>query len=87
MNVDQTEEKGSDVNLASHLLWDAFTGKIDVAVLITTDSDLAEPVKIVRSVVNLPVGILNPHQRQRVKATNLYETNQRNPSTEITACQ
>ena len=71
VNVDKTEEKGSDVNLASHLLWDAFSGKIDVAVLITNDSDLAEPVRIVRNVLNLPVGILNPHQRHSVELKQL----------------
>lgn len=38
--VDRTEEKGSDVNLATHLLHDAFKGLFDTAVLITNDSDL-----------------------------------------------
>ncbi len=66
VTVDKTEEKGSDVNLASHFLLDAFTRKFDLAVLITNDSDLAEPVRIVRDVVNLPVGIINPHQRHSV---------------------
>jgi hypothetical protein len=61
--VDKTEEKGSDVNLASHLLRDAFRASFQTAVLITNDSDLAEPVRIVRQELNLPVGILNPHQQ------------------------
>ena len=39
--VDKTEEKGSDVNLASHLLRDTYTKRFEVAVLITNDSDLA----------------------------------------------
>jgi len=39
--VDRTEEKGSDVNLASHLLRDAYGKRFEVAVLITNDSDLA----------------------------------------------
>lgn len=73
VTVDKTEEKGSDVNLASHLLLDAFTGKFDLAVLITNDSDLAEPVRIVKEVVNLPVGIINPHQRHSV-TLKLYAT-------------
>jgi hypothetical protein len=60
--VDKTEEKGSEVNLASHLLRDAFSKKFEVAVLITNDSDLAEPVRIVAHELGLPVGILNPHQ-------------------------
>ena len=45
--VDKTEEKGSDVNLAAQLLKDAFGGRFEVAVVVTNDSDLAEPVRIV----------------------------------------
>jgi uncharacterized LabA/DUF88 family protein len=55
--VDKTEEKGSDVNLASHLLRDAYTKRFEVAVLITNDSDLAEPVRIVAQEIGLPVGV------------------------------
>ena len=71
VRVDKTEEKGSDVNLASNLLLDAFTNKIDIAVLVTNDSDLAEPVRIVRGVLNLSVGILNPHQYHSVELKEL----------------
>lgn len=46
--VDKTEEKGSDVNLATHLLHDGFRGMFEAAVLITNDSDLTEPVRVVR---------------------------------------
>lgn len=60
--VEKTEEKGSDVNLASHLVRDAFRKQFEVAVVITNDSDLAEPVRIVAEELNIPVGILNPHQ-------------------------
>ena len=69
--VDKTEEKGSDVNLASHLLRDAFRGAFQVAVLITNDSDLAEPVRIVRQELNLPVGILNPHQHHSAELKHI----------------
>ena len=57
------DEQGSDVNLAAHLVRDAFQRTFEVAVLITNDSDLSEPVRIVRQEQNLPVGILNPHQQ------------------------
>jgi len=60
--VTKTEEKGSDVNLAAHLLSDAFTNAFDVAVLITNDSDLLEPIKLVRGKLGRSVGILNPHR-------------------------
>ncbi len=60
--VIKTEEKGSDVNLATHLVADGFHKRYQAAVLVTNDSDLAEAVRIVRSDLGLVVGILNPHQ-------------------------
>jgi len=59
-----TEEKGSDVNLASHLLVDGFRARYDMAVVISNDSDLMEPVRFVREELNAPVGILNPHSNR-----------------------
>lgn len=58
----KTEEKGSDVNLASHLVRDAFEDRFDVAVLITNDSDLLEPLRIVTTELGKQVGILNPQR-------------------------
>lgn len=43
-----TEEKGSDVNLAVELLNDAWTNVFDVAVVVSNDSDLERAVRIVR---------------------------------------
>lgn len=60
--VVKTEEKGSDVNIASHMVHDAHRKLFDVAVLVTNDSDLLEPVRIVRRELGIPVGILNPHR-------------------------
>lgn len=62
VRVVRTEEKGSDVNLATHLLSDGFNGRYETAVLITNDSDLAEPIRIVRNELGLPVGLLNPQK-------------------------
>ena len=59
----KTEEKGSDVNIASHLVNDAHKGDFEVAVLITNDSDLLTPMRIVQRELHLPVGILNPFKR------------------------
>lgn len=58
--VIKTEEKGSDVNIAAHMVNDGHRGRYNVAVIISNDSDLAEPVKIVRNELHLPVGVLNP---------------------------
>ena len=59
--VIKMEEKGSDVNIATHVLVDAFRNDCTQQVLITNDSDLAEPVRIINKELGLPVGIFNPH--------------------------
>jgi uncharacterized LabA/DUF88 family protein len=56
------EEKGSDVNVGTHLLLDALRGSVDAAVVISNDSDIRLPVTEARRLV--PVGIVNPGQRQ-----------------------
>lgn len=56
--VIKTEEKGSDVNLATHLLHDAHMDRLDVAVVVSNDSDLLGPIKIVRNELGKKVGIL-----------------------------
>lgn len=38
-------------------------GLYDTAVILSNDSDLVEPVKIVRYVFHKKVGMLNPHKR------------------------
>jgi hypothetical protein len=48
VEVLKTEEKGSDVNIAAHLVNDAHKGRFEAAVLITNDSDLLTPMQIVR---------------------------------------
>ena len=56
----KTEEKGSDVNLASHLLLDAFRNSFETAIVITGDSDLVTPIRIVKGELNKTVCLLNP---------------------------
>lgn len=60
VKVHKIEEKGSDVNLASHLLFDAFRDRYDVAVVISNDSDLVEPIRLVSQEMGKPVGLLSP---------------------------
>jgi len=60
VEVLDTEEKGSDVNLAVHLLNDGYKGDYEVAVVISNDSDLLEPIRIVNDELKLPVGVINP---------------------------
>jgi hypothetical protein len=57
-SVARREEKGTDVNVASHLLIDVLSGAVDAAVVVSNDSDLAFPVAHARGLV--PVGVVNP---------------------------
>jgi uncharacterized LabA/DUF88 family protein len=60
VKVVKFEEKGSDVNLGAHLVRDAFTDAFDVAVVITNDSDLVEPIRIATVEAGKRVGLLVP---------------------------
>jgi uncharacterized LabA/DUF88 family protein len=64
VNVLKTEEKGSDVNLATHLINDAHQKDFECAVLVSNDSDLVEAVKIVKRDLGKPVLVLNPHKER-----------------------
>lgn len=60
--VIKTEEKGSDVNLALHLLSDGYKNVYDAAVIISNDSDLLLPIKFVKTELGKTIGILNPQK-------------------------
>jgi len=62
IEVFKTDEKGSDVNLASHLLADGFQNRYDAALVITGDSDLVAPIQMARNLLKKPVGVLNPQR-------------------------
>ena len=57
----KTEEKRSDVNLATMLLIDCFDGDFDEAVVISNDSDLTLPIEYVINKFGKRVGVINPH--------------------------
>ncbi|AOS92615.1 MULTISPECIES: NYN domain-containing protein [Mycobacterium] len=63
VSVARREEKGSDVNVAAHLLLDVLKGQpghkpIEGAVVISNDTDLKFPIDQVRQLV--PLGLVNP---------------------------
>lgn len=48
IKIIKTEEKGSDVNIAVHLLNDAWLNNYECAIIVSNDSDLAESMKLVK---------------------------------------
>lgn len=67
-SVSRREEKGSDVNVATHLLVDVLREEVDAAVVVSNDSDLKLPVQIARDLV--PVGLINPTKGYPAGALN-----------------
>jgi len=60
VDIIKTEEKGSDVNLAVHLLNDSWLDKYDCAVIVSNDSDLAESLKFVKEQHGKVLGLITP---------------------------
>lgn len=61
IKIIKTEEKGSDVNLAVHLLNDAWLNNYDCAIIVSNDSDLAEAMRLVKEYhANKLLGLVIP---------------------------
>lgn len=75
IKVYKTEEKGSDVNLALHVLNDAWLDQYDCAVVVSNDSDLAEALRIVKYQTDKSVGVVFPctdHKRKPSRELTKY---------------
>ena len=70
VQVIDTEEKGSDVNLASYLLLDGFDDEYEMAVVISNDSDFVLPIRMARTRLRKQVGVFDPSGR---RSFELYE--------------
>ena len=71
VKVIRYEEKGSDVNIATEMIIDAYEDKYDAAVLISNDSDLKAPVKYVKGRLKKKVIILNPQKGSSMQLRKL----------------
>ena len=58
VEVHDTEEKGSDVNLASHLIHDAHMDRFDTAMVVSQDTDLCEAMGIVNNAIGKTLGVI-----------------------------
>lgn len=67
-SVSRREEKGSDVNVATHLLIDVLERSVNAAVIISNDSDLKKPIEVART--HVPVGLVNPTRSYPAGALN-----------------
>lgn len=61
--VVKVEEKGSDVNLAVHLLNDAWEDSYEVAMVVSNDSDLGESLRLAKEVHQKEIILVNPNNK------------------------
>ena len=88
VEVHDTEEKGSDVNLAVHLVNDAWSQRFDVALVLSQDTDLIEPMRIVSQERGLKVGLVwLDGKRPNPKLANVATFTRHLSSADLTASQ
>ena len=63
VHIVKLEEKRTDVNIATDMLYDAFTDNIDAVALISGDSDFIAPLDLIRKKFGKQVLVFDPHQR------------------------
>ena len=70
------EEKGSDVNLATHLIMDAMLDAADLYMVLTNDSDQYEPLRMLSHVHQKNVGLILPgdNHSSKFRSLNLSRT-------------
>jgi uncharacterized LabA/DUF88 family protein len=66
VKVQKSEEKRSDVNLATYLLLDCFNNEFDQAVVLSNDSDLTEPIRVVTHDFAKRVIVVNPQRSANI---------------------
>jgi hypothetical protein len=71
VEVIKTEEKGFDVALGALLVAHGYQDRYQAAIVVSNDSDLVLPIRIVRDELKIPVGIYNPHPKFSVALTKV----------------
>ncbi len=69
----KNEEKGSDVNIAVHMLNDSWLSKFDCAVVVSNDSDLAESMHLIHSQHKKLLGLVTPGAPTRKTSVQLRQ--------------
>ena len=66
-HIMKLEEKRSDVNIATAMLWGAFQNNADMFVLISGDSDFIGPIELICHKLGKQVVVFNPHANRRTE--------------------
>ncbi len=73
VRIKKREEKESDVNIASHIIADAYENEYDCAVLMSNDTDLKTPLKYVREKLKKQVGVISPRRNIHIELVSVCD--------------
>lgn len=85
--IGKYDEKGSDVNLATYLVRDAAKQECTHAIVISNDSDLVEPLRVVRSEFGISVHLVNPQKRAVAELSRAADDTRDLALATLAACQ
>ena len=73
VEVIKTEEKCTDVNLATRMLDDAWRNKLECAVLVSSDSDMAGAMQLIRQIPSpVRLGLVMPEKTYSFRTEKRY---------------
>lgn len=91
VQIEDFEEKGTDVNLATYLLVDGYEGDYEQALVISNDSDLALPIEMVKNKLGLQIVVVNPNRDSKnfmpVELSRAASSTRRIRESALQACQ
>lgn len=85
--IGKYDEKGSDVNLATYLVRDAAKSECTRAIVVSNDSDLVEPLRVVRSDFGVSVYLVNPQKRAVAELSRAADGTRDLALATLAACQ
>ena len=62
VSIFEWEEKKTDVNLATEMIFDCFSGTCDRIALVSNDTDLVRSIQRIRDELNVEVVVINPYR-------------------------
>ena len=87
VTISKWEEKESDVNIAGHIISDAYENRYDCAVLMSNDTDLKMPLKLVKKNLKKQVGIISPRRNMHVELREASHFQKRISNKVLEECQ
>ena len=85
--IRKQEEKESDVNVATHIVYDSCCEDVDSIVLLSNDSDLKAPLYFAKKKLNKKIVVLSPAEKVQVDLRKIAHFSKCIPRAVLSSCQ